>query len=147
MSDLGDGEVRTTTTNVDPATGASETYTTTEPRRGGDGRTVWIILGLVAVVAIVALVYLFSQSNTNANQAALDQANINAATASQAATDAAANATQAAGNAASAVGAAADRTADQAAAAVDNAGDAAATAVNPDTATAPASDTPPSSQQ
>ena len=40
MSDLGDGEVRTTTTNVDPVTGTRETYTTTEPRRGGGHRNI-----------------------------------------------------------------------------------------------------------
>jgi hypothetical protein len=69
----------------------------TEPRQGraDDRRTVWVVLGLVAVVAIVALVYVFSQNNSATQQAALDQA-----TASQQAHDAA----QTAGNAAAAAG-------------------------------------------
>jgi uncharacterized membrane protein len=132
MSDLGDGDVRTTTTRVDPVTGASETHVTTEPRRGG-GQTVWIVLGLVAVIAIVALVYLFNQNSSNQmtaqDQATVNQqlgaANANAANASQAASNAANAATTAAGNAASAAGQAASnaaqRTSDTAAAAADSA--------------------------
>lgn len=141
MSDLGDGEVRTTTTSTDPVTGTSETYTTTEPRRS-DGRTVWVVLGLVAVVAIVALIYLFSQNNAVDQQAAVDQANTNAAVATQAAGDAAANATSAATNAVNSAASATDSAASKAAAATSQAADNAATVVNP-----PASDTPPSSSQ
>ena len=43
-------------------------------RRTGDNRTLWIVLGLVAVVAIVAVVFLFSQNNAGTQQASLDRA-------------------------------------------------------------------------
>jgi len=42
-------------------------------RREGDNRTLWIVLGLVAVVAIVAVVFLFSQNSAGTQQASLDQ--------------------------------------------------------------------------
>lgn len=147
MSDLGGDEVRTTTTSVDPATGTRETYTTSEPRRAG-GNAIWIVLGLVAVIAIVALVYLFSQNNGASQQAALDQANTNAAVASQAAGDAASNAANAASNAVNAAGSAADRAASNASAAASHAADNASAAVSDATDSPPASDsTSPSSQQ
>ena len=44
-------------------------------RREGDSRTIWVVLGLVAVVAILALVFVFNQNNSQVSQqAALDRA-------------------------------------------------------------------------
>lgn len=43
-------------------------------RRPRDDRSLWIVLGLVAVVAIVALVFVFSQGNSVHQQALADQA-------------------------------------------------------------------------
>jgi len=47
-----------------------------QARRGrdGDARTIWIVLGLVAVVAIIALAFVLTRNSDVANQAALDQA-------------------------------------------------------------------------
>ncbi len=43
-------------------------------RVGGSDKTIWIVLGLVAVVAIVALIYIFTQDSAARQQAAIDQA-------------------------------------------------------------------------
>lgn len=42
--------------------------------RRREDKSLWVILGLVAVVAIVALVYVFSQNTSARQQAAVDQA-------------------------------------------------------------------------
>lgn len=69
------GEIRTTTTRVDDVTG--EVYQTTVSRRAaGPGPLTWG-LGVLGVVAIVALVYMFVSSNnrTADAQARLDAQN------------------------------------------------------------------------
>ncbi len=53
---------------------ATDPNTTEIIARRDRDRTIWIVLGLVAVVAIVALVYVFTQNNASRQQAALDQA-------------------------------------------------------------------------
>jgi type II secretory pathway pseudopilin PulG len=92
------------TNTLDP--GPDRAPTATEPRResASDRRTTWVVLGLVAVVAIVALVYVFSQNDMATQQAALDQvqARQQALDSAGAANGAATSASQAAAGAAAA---------------------------------------------
>ena len=75
------GETRTTTTRVDDVTG--ELYQTTVTRRPGGVGALGVGLGVLAVVAIVALVYMFMSSSNRASeaQARLDAQNAALATA------------------------------------------------------------------
>jgi hypothetical protein len=83
------GETSTTTTRVDDVTG--EVHQTTVTRRpGAPGPLTWG-LGVLAVVAIVALVYMFVSSN---NRSAADQARLDAQNAATAMSAAAAPAGQ-----------------------------------------------------
>lgn len=79
--------------------------------RDGDVRTIWIVLGLVAVVAIIALAFVMTRNSDAAHQAALDQAasQQHALDVSTQADAVATNAAQTAGAAASAAGDAAAR--------------------------------------
>ena len=88
----------------------------TQRVRDGDSRTIWIVLGLVGVVAIIALAFVLTQ-NSNANhQAQLDQA-----AAQQHALDASAQANASATNAAATAGMAASAAGDAAARAAQSA--------------------------
>lgn len=78
--------------------------------RGGDTRTIWIVLGLVAVVAIIALAFVLTQNSNADHQAQLDQA-----AAQQHALDASAQANATATNAAATAGMAASAAGDAAA--------------------------------
>ncbi len=78
--------------------------------RGGDTRTIWIVLGLVAVVAIIALAFVLTQNSNADHQAQLDQA-----AAQQHALDASAQANATATDAAATAGMAASAAGDAAA--------------------------------
>ena len=87
---------------------AFEPPPTSRPEARSENRTLWVVLGLVAVVAIVALVYVFSQNNAATQQAALDTATAQQQTVDSAnsANTSAAQANQAAANATGAAAAA-----------------------------------------
>jgi hypothetical protein len=78
--------------------------------RDGDTRTIWVVLGLVAVVAIIALAFVLTQNSDAAHQAQLDQA-----AAQQHALDASAAASASANTAAATAGLAASAAGDAAA--------------------------------
>ena len=78
--------------------------------REGDTRTIWIVLGLVAVVAIIALAFVLTRNSDGAHQAQLDQA-----AAQQHALDSAAQANASATTAAATAGVAASAAGDAAA--------------------------------
>ena len=102
--------------------------------REGDNRTIWVVLGLVAVVAIIALAFVLTQNSDASHQAQLDQA-----AAQQHALDAAAQANASATNAAATAGVAASAAGDAAARAAHSASEGAAR-------NAVADDVPPASQ-
>lgn len=120
MSDEFDREVRTTTTTTDGGVEREvhTTRTVAEPARSGGGAGLWVVLGLIAIVAIVALVY-FTQ-----NKAPTDELTINAPTAVAPATT---DANRAIGDASAAVASAAEETGDAAARTADAVGDAVTT--------------------
>jgi hypothetical protein len=88
-----------------------------EVRRAGPDRVLWIVLGLVAVVAIMALAFAYTKNSDESRQAALDQAAAeqqtidarnqalsSATSAAQTAGQSALSASEAAGNAARSAG-------------------------------------------
>ncbi len=99
-------------------------------RREGDGRTLWIVLGLVAVVAIIALVLVFNQNSGQVGQ----QAALNQAVAQQQTVDAASQAGASANSAALAAGQAASAAGDAATRATQSAAQSAANSAKTTTA-------------
>ena len=116
---------------------------TLEIQRGkaGTDRVIWVVLGLVAVVAILALAFVFTQNSDQSRQAAFDQATAQqravdaAGQASNSAQSAAATANQAATSAGQAAGKAAQSAADRASAAADQVPPASQPAAPPDSGT------------
>ncbi|MGZ8363051.1 MAG: hypothetical protein ACXW3D_04245, partial [Caulobacteraceae bacterium] len=128
-----DRDAETVTTRTETVSEAPREYTTTTTAAPKRGNGLWLVLGLIAIIAIVALVYMFSQNRTDttaATDTAFAQGQI-AATADQAG-DAAANASAAAANAAQSAASATSNAASNAADATANAADNAADAVTTD---------------
>ncbi|HEX8232997.1 MAG TPA: hypothetical protein VF559_06610 [Caulobacteraceae bacterium] len=120
-----DREVRTTTTGPvgDPTVTGPATHTTTtstaSTRRGGSG--MWMILGLIALLAIVGLVYMASQrggakdaTDVNVNLPSAPAAGQAVENATESVGNAAEGAADAVGNAAEGAGNAAENAADNA---------------------------------